>query len=627
MRALTSSRRGRTVTALTKRAARVTQDNLSRDTPEGMPDLGERLQMREQFRQQHVEGAELPKSLTKYDVVGLIGEGATARVYLCEPHGRAGDLYAMKVMCKTDVEARGKKDDVERERKLLQLAAGHPFVLNAHACFESNNFEFLVLDHCPGSDLFEVQGTYPNQRMPEDAARFYFTEVMLGCECIHDLGFVIRDLKPENVLIDQHGHCRVSDFDLAIEKDRPGTREPLVGTAEYISPEILKTVEAKTPKGEPGPDVETCDSSAVTEAADVWVLGLMLFEMLHGYAPFSRKANETLASCRKRIMDADDPGGWVTSLGKVKSQPKRTSSKKQLKRSKSVMVQMIKISSGAKEMITTCLASDHNKRPRVIALRDKKWLKGTEWTDVMARKLKPPWVPAALTQSTTDQLRASSKAEQTRRCSIDRPGWGGHSLITEQQRESSRLSEQSSSSETAAQTKADLTPPRGPSRISGDVFEESSATKGVDGTHEMMFAMYALKFAANIEDSVSSSSGRFMGTSYRDRGGARSCSPTLSRSTVDKEELVSTCSDDSAVAGRSRGLSEPTTTLPPTTSPVDLYTSDTSSVVVSAESPQVERSSEDVEAGSPVPRRRNPTDVYTDAAELAASADGVDCSG
>lgn len=590
-----------------------------RDTPKGEPNLDERLQVREQFRQQHVERADLPESLTKYDVIGLIGEGATARVYLCEPHGRAGELYAMKVICKADVAARGKKDDVERERKLLQLAAGHPFVLNPHAFFESDNFEFLVLDHCPGSDLFEVQGTFPNQRMPEDAARFYFTEVMLGCECIHDLGFVIRDLKPENVLIDHQGHCRVSDFDLAIEKDRPRRREALVGTAEYISPEILKSVEAKTPEGEPGPDVETCDSSTVTEAADVWVLGLMLFEMLHGYAPFSKRANETLASCRERIMDADNPAGWITSLGKVKS--KRTKSKAKVKRTKS-MTQMIKISAGAKEMIATCLAADHEKRPRVIALRERKWLKGTKWPEVMARALKPPWVPASLTQSVTDLLRASSKAEQTRRGSIDRPGWGGHSLLAEQERESSRLSEQSSSSE----ARPEPTPPRGPSRISGEVFEAKSEVEGIDASHEMMIAMYALN-AAKVEDTASvgtvpaAGTGRFMGTSYKDRAGSCSLSDSPPGATADEAELVDTRSDSSVTAARPRGASEPTTTLPPTTSPPDGATAETPRSAESAESPEALRSFEDVEAGSPVPRRRNPTDAYTNLVELAGSTD------
>ena len=132
-----------------------------RDTPRGMPHLDERLDMRSRFQTEALlldKG--FPKNLTGYDIIGLIGEGACARVYLAEPMAvreskpLGESMYAMKVMCKADIDKRGKQEDIARERKLLQLAAGHPFVLNAHACFESANFEFLVLDHCPGSDLF-----------------------------------------------------------------------------------------------------------------------------------------------------------------------------------------------------------------------------------------------------------------------------------------------------------------------------------------------------------------------------------------------------------------------------------------------------------------------------------------
>lgn len=573
--------------------------------------------MREQHKQQaHLAGAAFPKRLTGYDVIGLIGEGATARVYLCEPRGLDGKLYAMKVMCKADVDTRGKRGDVERERKLLQLAAGHPFVLNTHAWFESEHFEYLVLDHCAGSDLFEVQGTFPNQRMSENDARFYFTEVMLGCECIHDLGFVIRDLKPENVLIDNVGHCRVSDFDLAIEKDRPPVREPLVGTAEYISPEILSSIEAKTPKGTPGPDAETCDSSTVNEAADVWVLGLMLFEMLHGYSPFSKRANETIASCRQRIMDADNPEGWVTSFGKVKMKPTRTKSKKKAKRiSKSASMLMIKIGSEAKGLISLCLAADPTRRPRVIALREHKWLKGTNWSDAMARKLKPPWVPDMLTPSAKDLLRQTSKEERMRRGSIDRPGWCGHSVLADQEQEGSQMPEQLSSDGKENKSNADPTPPRGPSRISGDAFEGLSKETGSDASHEMMIAMYALKFAANAEARASVGSmpvpgaGRFMGTSFRDQAieleqGAekdpeqdeREASP--SSISTPKEDL-----HDDTAAHRPRGLSEPTTTLPPTTSP-DTAADGSSGDTVSF-----------------VPQRRKPSDIYTNLAQAEARID------
>ena len=396
--------------------------------------------MREMFRDGANEASlrlELPTVVTAYDIIGLVGEGATARVYLCEPKEKPEEadpeaVYGMKVMCKADVVARGKQDDVARERELLQAAAGHPFVLNAHACFESRNFEYLILEYCSGGDLFGVQTLqFPGSRMPEDAARFYFVEVMLGCECIHDLGFVIRDLKPENVLIHQDGHCRVSDFDLSIQADRPAGREQLVGTAEYLSPEILETVEREDGK-------ETCCASSVTKACDVWVLGIMLFEMLHGYSPFSRRGNETLQESRERIKRSDSSNtSWQNNIGRVRvkrtasvkgSKSMRRTGSKLSKQTSASTTKMISVSDAARQMMKLCLASDHTKRPTVIALRDQKFVSKIDWRTATARKLKPPWVPHEVTQEQHELLRQQSKEERSRRGSTERPGWEGHSI-------------------------------------------------------------------------------------------------------------------------------------------------------------------------------------------------------
>ena len=64
--------------------------------------------------------------------------------------------------------------------------------------------QYLVLELCQGGDLFEVQGKFPSNRIPEAAARFYTAEIILGVEQIHSLGYVLRDLKPENILVRRH---------------------------------------------------------------------------------------------------------------------------------------------------------------------------------------------------------------------------------------------------------------------------------------------------------------------------------------------------------------------------------------------------------------------------------------
>lgn len=224
----------------------------------------------------------LPNRPRGYDFVGLVGEGAMARVYLVRCPDAAGTFFAMKVVCKADIAKRSKTEHIATERKVLLDCAGKgpasAFVLGLHASFETPYFCYMALDFCPGGDLFEVQSKhFAAQRIPEGAARFYLAEVVLGLECIHATGYVVRDMKPENILIGQDGHARISDFDLATPNGRGPKPEPHVGTQEYVPPEILKTVEALGYG-------ETVCASSVGFAADVWVVGLMLFEMLHGYA-------------------------------------------------------------------------------------------------------------------------------------------------------------------------------------------------------------------------------------------------------------------------------------------------------------------------------------------------------
>ena len=167
--------------------------------------------MREMFRDGANEASlrlELPTVVTAYDIIGLVGEGATARVYLCEPKEKPEGadpeaVYGMKVMCKADVVARGKQDDVARERELLQAAAGHPFVLNAHACFESRNFEYLILEYCSGGDLWERIAAAQRERkvLPAAQSAGWLLQIIAALRYLHSCGIMHRDVKPENIFI------------------------------------------------------------------------------------------------------------------------------------------------------------------------------------------------------------------------------------------------------------------------------------------------------------------------------------------------------------------------------------------------------------------------------------------
>ncbi|KAH7443090.1 hypothetical protein KP509_02G018800 [Ceratopteris richardii] len=186
-----------------------------------------------------------PLSLAHFKLIRRIGHGDIGSVFLAHLKESATAspldktlLFAIKIVDKDAASSRNKLQRMYMEKEILQ-SVDHPFLPTLYAHFDCNNCSCLVIDYCPGGDLYVLRQKQPGRRFSLIAARFYVSEVLVALEYLHMLGIVYRDLKPENVLVQQDGHIMLTDFDLSFKSnvDPQLIRRPSVSSDSCSLPE------------------------------------------------------------------------------------------------------------------------------------------------------------------------------------------------------------------------------------------------------------------------------------------------------------------------------------------------------------------------------------------------------
>jgi serine/threonine protein kinase len=276
------------------------------------------------------EYVELSQSLQKrynyvrlqdFEYFGKLGEGGFGFVVHCRKKSTQKH-YAMKLQTKKGLIECFADDPWRADfEKQAFATCQHPFIVNLDYAFQTDSLAIMVLGLSTAGDLQKALNKSPDERLSEERVRFYVAEMVLALDYLHQMGLMYRDLKPNNVLLNEDGHIQLVDLggvadengqtlgknevqnganplltqsftrstqysldtdgdekeeETAAQGKRPKRKLSIMGTFGYMAPEMVIML-----------NQASYEKTGYTDAIDWWSLGVTMFKLLTGYRPFT----------------------------------------------------------------------------------------------------------------------------------------------------------------------------------------------------------------------------------------------------------------------------------------------------------------------------------------------------
>lgn len=222
-------------------------------------------------------------SMHDFEIGRPLGKGKFGRVYLAREK-RTKFIVALKILSKKQLSVSVQSQRQLRREIEIQSQLRHPNILRLYGYFYDDKNIYLIMEYAAKGELFEELNKCGGRLSEKHAARIIKDLAKAFAYC-HTKNIIHRDLKPENLLFGNDGEIKLADFGWSVHTPGNSRSKTMGGTTDYFAPEMLTNPENEH-----------------DEKVDVWALGVLLYELLAGKAPFETDSTEN--TCQ-RIRDHD----------------------------------------------------------------------------------------------------------------------------------------------------------------------------------------------------------------------------------------------------------------------------------------------------------------------------------